>query len=89
MRAFHVCAGLALIVALGYIGVSWAAAGVGLCLFAAIALVLVCRSSAPVTRHSGTGLPYDTGRHCRLQNDRPPVMVVGKGPVAGDRQPRD
>jgi hypothetical protein len=46
MRAFHVCAGLALIVALGYIGVSRAAARGGLCLFAAIALVLVCRSSA-------------------------------------------
>jgi hypothetical protein len=52
MRAFHVCAGLALIVALGYIGVSWAAAGVGLCMVAAIAVVLVCRSSAPISRGS-------------------------------------
>jgi hypothetical protein len=54
MSAFHVCAGLALIVALGYIGVSWAAAGVGLCMVAAIALVLVCRSSAPVRRAAGS-----------------------------------
>jgi hypothetical protein len=89
MRAFHVCAGLALIVALGYVGVSWAAAGVGLCLFAAIALVLVCRSSAPMRRRSGAGLSHDTSRHCRLQNDRPTAMAVGKGPVAGGRQPRD
>ena len=55
MRAFHVCAGLALIVALGYIGVSWAAAAVGLCMVATIALVLVCRSSAPTRRRSRTG----------------------------------
>ena len=55
MRAFHVFAGLALIVALGYIGVSWAAAGVGLCLFATIALVLVCRSPNPMRRRSRPG----------------------------------
>jgi hypothetical protein len=85
MRAFHVCAGLALIVALGYIGVSWAAAGVGLCLFAAIVLVLVCRSSAPMKRRPDSGLSYDN----HLQNDRPAVLAVGKGPVAGNRQPRD
>lgn len=89
MRAFHMCAGLALIVALGYVGVPWAAAGVGLCLCAAIALVLVCRSSAPMRRRSGTELSHDTNRHCRLQNDRPAVMAVETGPVPGNRQPRD
>jgi hypothetical protein len=56
MRAFHVCAGLALIVALGYVGVSWAAAGAGLCMVGAIAVVLVCRSSAPIRRRSHTEL---------------------------------
>ena len=44
MRGLHVCAGLTLIVALGYIGVSWAAAGAGLCLLAVITLLLVCGS---------------------------------------------
>jgi hypothetical protein len=55
MRAFHVLAGLALIVALGYLGVPWAAAGVGLFLFAATALMLVFRSPAPLRRRSGRG----------------------------------
>jgi len=57
MRAFHVFAGLALIVALGYIGVPWAAAVVGLCLFATTALVLVRRSPAPMRRRSGPRFP--------------------------------
>ncbi len=48
MRALHVFAGLALIVTLGYVGVSWAVAGVGLCVFATIALALVCRSPEPL-----------------------------------------
>ncbi len=43
MRAWHVFACVALIVTLGYIGVSWAVAGAVLCVFATIALVLVCR----------------------------------------------
>jgi type IV secretory pathway TrbD component len=54
MRAFQV-AGLALIVALGYIGVSWAAAGVGLCLFATTAWVLVWRASTSAKRRSRPG----------------------------------
>jgi hypothetical protein len=41
MRALHVFACVSLVVTLGYIGVSWAVAGVGLCVFATIALVLV------------------------------------------------
>jgi hypothetical protein len=84
MRAFHVCAGLALIVALGYVGVSWATAGVGLCLFAAIALVLVCRSSAPMRRRSPTASSHDPSR---LQNERPAVMAVRKGRVAAIGNP--
>jgi hypothetical protein len=43
MSALYIFASVALIVALGYIGVSWAVAGAGLCMFASIALVLVCR----------------------------------------------
>jgi hypothetical protein len=50
MRALHVFACVGLVVALGYIGVSWAVAGAGLCVFAAIALVCVCRSPDPI-RH--------------------------------------
>jgi hypothetical protein len=34
-------------------------------------------------RGSGTGSSHDTSRYCRLQNDRPTVMAVGKGPIAG------
>jgi hypothetical protein len=41
MSALHIFACVALIIALGYIGVSWAVAGVGLCVFATIALCWV------------------------------------------------
>jgi hypothetical protein len=41
MSAFYIFACVALIVALGYIGVSWAVAGAGLCVFATIALCWV------------------------------------------------
>ena len=44
MKALPVFAGAGLIVALGYTGVPWAAAEVGLCVFATITLVLACRS---------------------------------------------
>jgi uncharacterized membrane protein YtjA (UPF0391 family) len=50
MSAFYIFACVALIAALGYIGVSWAVAGAGLCVFATIALVLVCWSPGPM-RH--------------------------------------
>ena len=50
MRAFHVFACLVLIVTLGYTGVPWAVAGVGLCLFATTALVLVCGRPDPGRR---------------------------------------
>jgi hypothetical protein len=89
MRAFHVCAGLALIVALGYVGVSWAVAGVGLCLFVAIALALVCRSSTPMRCRPCMGLSHQTSRQRCLQNDRRAIIAVGKGPVGGNRQPGD
>ena len=38
MSALYILACVALIVGLGYIGVSWALAGAGLCVFATIAL---------------------------------------------------
>jgi hypothetical protein len=41
MRVWHVFACVALIVTLGYIGVSWVVAGAVLCVFATIALVLL------------------------------------------------
>jgi hypothetical protein len=41
MSALYILACVALIVALGYIGVSWAVTGAGLCVFATIALCLV------------------------------------------------
>ena len=40
MKAFPVFAGVGLTVALGYIGVPWAVAGAGLCVFAAVTLAL-------------------------------------------------
>jgi hypothetical protein len=42
MRVLRVLACVAFIVTLAYIGVSWAVAEVGLCVFAAIVLALVC-----------------------------------------------
>jgi hypothetical protein len=42
MSILRVLACVAFIVTLAYVGVSWAVAGVGLCICAAIALVLVC-----------------------------------------------
>jgi hypothetical protein len=42
MNILRVLACVAFIVTLAYVGVSWAVAGVGLCICAAIALVLVC-----------------------------------------------
>jgi len=50
MSVFYIFACVPLIAALGYIGVSWAIAGAGLCVFATIALVLVCCSPWPM-RH--------------------------------------
>jgi hypothetical protein len=41
MSALFIFACLALVVALGYIGLSWAVAGAGLCVFATIALFWV------------------------------------------------
>jgi hypothetical protein len=41
MSALYLFACVALVVALGYIGVSWAVAGAGLCVFATIALCWV------------------------------------------------
>jgi hypothetical protein len=42
MSMLRVLACVALIVTLAYVGVSWAVAGVGLCVCAAIALFWVC-----------------------------------------------
>jgi hypothetical protein len=50
MSAFYIFACVPLIAALGYIGVSWAVAGAGLCVFATITVVLLCWSPAPM-RH--------------------------------------
>jgi uncharacterized membrane protein YtjA (UPF0391 family) len=50
MSAFYIFACVPLIAALGYIGVSWAVAGAGLCVFATITVVLLCRSPTPM-RH--------------------------------------
>jgi hypothetical protein len=50
MSTFYTLACVPLIAALGYIGVSWAIAGAGLCVFATITLVLLCSSPAPM-RH--------------------------------------
>jgi len=55
MSAVHVFACVGLIVALGYFGVSWAVAGLGLCVFATIALVLVCRSPEPIRHRPDAG----------------------------------
>ena len=55
MRAWHVFACVALIVTLGYIGVSWAVAGAVLCVFATIALVLVCRLTSCTTQPTPAG----------------------------------
>jgi hypothetical protein len=47
MKALPVFAGVGFIVALGYAGVPWAVAGIGLCVFASVTLMLVCRPSGP------------------------------------------
>jgi len=47
MTTLYVIACVVLIVALAYIGVSWTLAGLGLCVFGAVALVLACRSQEP------------------------------------------
>jgi hypothetical protein len=47
MSTFYTFACVPLIATLGYIGVSWGGAGAGLCIFAAITLVLLCWSPAP------------------------------------------
>src|SRR5258708_33592439 len=48
MSTFYTFACVPLIAALGYIGVSGAVAGAGLCVFASITLVLLCSSPAPM-----------------------------------------
>jgi|307.fasta_scaffold286895_2 hypothetical protein len=55
MKAMRVLACLGFIVALGYFGVSWAVAGVGLCVFATIALVLICRSPETMGHRPDSG----------------------------------
>jgi hypothetical protein len=44
MRVLSVFACIAFIVTLASVGVSWAIAGVGLCVFATISLILACSS---------------------------------------------
>jgi hypothetical protein len=66
MSALYIFACVALIVALGYIGVSWAVAGAGLCVFATIALCWVAVAKAP--RHR----LWDHGRQAELRFGRLP-----------------
>jgi hypothetical protein len=47
MTALYIFACVGLIVALGYIGVSWAVAGAGLCVFATIALCWIAGRQGP------------------------------------------
>jgi hypothetical protein len=44
MRTWHVFASVGVVVALSYVGVSWAVAGAGICVFATVALGLAWQS---------------------------------------------
>jgi hypothetical protein len=80
MSALYVFACVVLIVALGYIGVSWAVAGAGLCVFATIALAGLLVAKAPRHRLWDYGhqaeLRFETGEHGGDYPDNMPQAIT-------------